>query len=391
MNAIPLSPVDYIFTNVGSQPITFAFSYLNQLDPNRLRNSLYETLDHFPILRSQLNKISENDYEFYVPEDDLAFDVIEANLNFAEVRRIEQYITPVNSVEGEPLTKIILTQTPNGSVLAVSLSHALVDGFSYFHFLSSWARICRGERIIKPFLQRDKLSANFNKGSKKILANDVYSDCGLFYGGRRKPLQTGSVNAERIFISDETISSYLADVRQEHNVSCTENDVITAHIWKKYIPMWNKENGNPKTYITCPFDFRRVLTGFPKNYFGCALCFATAAMNFNDLLNASLADLAVLIRNSVGKIKNDFILNSFNTLENLRKQNGLTAMEAIHLRHPEHGIIVTNLSRLPIRDIDFGLGAPADFLVYAEVLGSAAILPAEKGIEILVVHPTIKN
>ena len=64
-------------------------------------------------------------------------------------------------------------------------------------------------------------------------------------------------------------------------------------------------------------------------------------------------------------------------------------MEKIHLRHPQHGMIVTNLSRLPVRDIDFGSGAPAHFLTYAEVPGSAAILPAATGAEVLVIPPPI--
>ena len=54
MNAIPLSPVDYIFTGMGSQPITFAFSYQNKFDPDVLKNSLNETLNYFPILPQDL-------------------------------------------------------------------------------------------------------------------------------------------------------------------------------------------------------------------------------------------------------------------------------------------------------------------------------------------------
>jgi hypothetical protein len=58
-----------------------------------------------------------------------------------------------------------------------------------------------------------------------------------------------------------------------------------------------------------------------------------------------------------------------------------------HLRHPNHGMIVTNLTRLPFPDLDFSLGAPVNFSTYAEVTSSAAILPAENGVEILIVHP----
>ncbi|MGB8952599.1 MAG: acyltransferase [Candidatus Aminicenantales bacterium] len=387
MMTLPLSPVEYVFTGVGSQPITFAFLYLNRLDPDMLRNSLNKVLDDFPLLRSQLKRISEKDYEFHVAEDGLTFDVRESNSAFEKPGRIEEYITPVSSVEGKPLTKIALTQTPNGSVLAVSLSHALADGFSYFHFLSSWARVCRGDRIMEPSFQRDMWSSDLLRGAAPVTPDAIYTECGLFYGGKRSQAPDEPVHEERILISEETISSYLEEARKEHNVPFSENDVITAWLWKKYIPMWKKDNDNPETFVTCPFDFRKALDGFPKNYFGCALCFATASVDFNGLLGASLGDLAVLVRSSVGKIKNDTIFNSLKTLENLRQQKGLAAIEEIHLRHPHHGIIVTNLTRLPIRDLDFGFGAPVDFLAYTEVLGSAAILPAEKGVEILVVHP----
>ena len=390
MNSLLLSPIDYVFTGVGSQPITFAFSYPKRINADTLRTSLNEALKYFPILQSQLNKISDTDYEFQFTDEGLTFDVINSNLVFDESRKIEHYITPVNSVEGAPLTKITLTQTPKGSVLTVSISHALVDGFSYFHFLSSWARICRGDRIIPPHLQRDVLLTNLKSSTTTITADDIYANCGLFYGDQRSKLQTGQTNHERIFISDEKIRTYLEEAKPKHHMAFTENDIITAYLWKKYLPIWHQNNENPMTYLTCPFDFRRVLTDFPKNYFGCALCFAAAAISFSDLLQASIGDLAVLIRNSVNKIKTDYILNSLSTLENHRKQNGFPALEKIHLRHPGHGMIVTNLTRLPIRDLDFGFGMPDGFLVYSEVLSSAAILPAENGVEILVVPPDKK-
>jgi hypothetical protein len=79
------------------------------------------------------------------------------------------------------------------------------------------------------------------------------------------------------------------------------------------------------------------------------------------------------------------------TLENLRKQKGLAVTGEVCLRHPDHGMVVTNLTRLPVRDLDFHSGIPADFLTCTEISGSAAILPAEKGVEILVVYPPKRN
>jgi hypothetical protein len=158
-------------------------------------------------------------------------------------------------------------------------------------------------------------------------------------------------------------------------------------LWQKYLPSWTREIDNPDTFITCPFDFRRILTDFPKNYFGCALCFASASLDLLNLRKTSLGELALLVRNSVSRIKDEYILSSMQTLENFRRQKGIAAMENIHLRHPLSGMIVTNLTRLPISDLNFGKGVPDAFLTYAEVSRSAAILPARGGVEVILTHP----
>jgi len=187
IQSIPLSPIDYVFTGAGSQPITFVFCFPNQMDPQVLKKSLDETLDFFPILRSQLRKISEKDFEYFITEDELSIEVAESDLPFQESRKITEYITPVS------------------------------------------------------------------------------------------------------------------------------------------------------------------------------------------------------------RIKNDFVLKSLSGLESLRRQDGLAAMEKLHLRHPDSGMIVTNLTRMPVRDIDFGSGPPISFLAYADVFSSAAILQAEQGVEVLVANPLRVN
>ena len=387
MNAIPLTPIDYVFTGPGSQPITFAFSYPARIDSGVLQNSLVETLNHFPILRSQLKKIGDTDYVFEAGATGLISDVVESDLVFDQSRRIEEFITPVDSHEGHPLTKVVLTQTPKGSVLAVSISHALVDGFSYFHFLSSWGRISRGERIMTPHLDRELLRSGVGRVSEQITSKEFHDKCGLFYGHGQRSVPAGTLHSDRFFISDDIITSHLREIRSQHGVTLTDNDVITAILWKKYLLMWNDSPGDVNTYLTCPVDFRRILPGFPKNYFGCALCFATASLDIHRLADASIGEIAVQVKSAVSKIRGDYISTSLNTLEALRKQKGLNVIPEIHLRDPHNGMIVTNLTRLPIRDIDFGFGTPSTFLAYSEIPGSAAILPAPGGVEVIVSSP----
>jgi hypothetical protein len=112
-------------------------------------------------------------------------------------------------------------------------------------------------------------------------------------------------------------------------------------------------------------------------------------MELESLVQASVGDLAYRVHQAVSRAKRDYVWGSLKTLESLRRQQGLGAMEKIQVRHPDHGLIVTNISRLPLRDLDFGTGTPTRFLVYTEVLRGAAILPAPDGVEIVVLHPSL--
>ena len=387
MTSVPLSPVDYLFTGPESQPITFAFYFPQRLDVDRLRISLNEALALFPILRSRLWAVSDYEYEFSIADDGLVFESGESAADFPETAGIERFVTPVESAPEQPLTRISLLRVPpGGTVLGVSVSHALVDGFSYFHFLSSWARSTRGERVLAPYLDRSLLfPAPAAKLSKtKVTAEMIFSDCGLFLDApRRSHLKTaGPAPIARTFIADEEINDELQRMRREQNAAFTRNDAIVAKLWKE----WGAD-GHHQTFVTCPFDFRGTLTGLPRNFFGCALSFASATIAADALQKASPAELALLVRNAVGRMKNESILKSLGTLDSFRCQQGTTAMAQIHLRHPRSGLIVTNLTRMPIKDIDFGSGPPLRFLTHVDMAGGAAILPAAGGVEVLVAPP----
>lgn len=350
-----------------------------------MHDSLTKTLEHFPVLKSRLYKIHDNGFAFSLTDNGLDFSVRESKEPFQTNGSIEDYITPVRTQENEALTRVVLTNTPDGCVLAVSISHALVDGFSFFHFMSGWGRITRGERFLPPHIPRDIFTQYIQQVEDEITAKLIYEQCGLFYGDRRSVQPMQSLISEREFIYTDIIKKYTEEVKQNHNISVSENDVATAYLWKKYLPRWTKRKVDEKVYITCPFDFRRILPDFPKNYFGCALSFATAETTRDHLINASMGDIAVLIKKSVSAVKEGYIRRSLSILDTFRRQKGTGEMERIHLRHPQRGMIVTNVSRLPLGDLDFGSGQPHNYLTYAEIGQSAAILPAKNGLEAYIV------
>ncbi len=387
MHSISLGPIDYLFTGNNSQPITFAFFFNSKIDHVHLQNSLYKTLEEFPILKSRLYRVNDRELAFTIADTGLQFLVRESDGPFHNNDHIGSYIEPVKTIENQPLTRIVITHTPNGSVLAVSISHALADGFSYFHFLSSWARISRSERILSPHIPCDIFSNFIKPDTQQITGKDLYHHCGLFLHDRRTEKDTRNMSVTREHIKNDTVKRHIDEVHQKYNLVVTGNDVITAMLWKNLASVRSEAESNNKVYMTCPFDFRRVLTGFPKNYFGCAVCFATAETTHEYLHNASIGNLSVLIKKAISLVKDEYIKQSLSTLNAFRHQNTTEAFERIHLRHPQTGMIVTNITRLPIHDIDFGAGAPDDFLAYAEIEHGAAIFPAKNGVEAIIKNP----
>jgi hypothetical protein len=187
------------------------------------------------------------------------------------------------------------------------------------------------------------------------------------------------------------MNELLAEAEKDCPVALFHNDVLTAYLWKQYVTQWEKGNGNPLTYVSCPVDFRRILRAVPRTYFGNALCFATVSTDYEKLVSAPLGELALLVREAVTRVRQDYVSGSLQTLERLRRQRGLAVLEEIHVVPPQHGILVTNVSRLPMQSLDFGAGIPTAFRALSSTQRAAAILPADDGMEIRVYSPRISN
>jgi hypothetical protein len=380
MPARALNPIEHVFAGPGSQPITFAFSYAADLDADLLGRGLTDVLRSFPRARGTLAKVSADELGLEPADAGVVFDVTRSDAAFDRSTGAEKWVRPVSSLEGEPLTRVTLTRTPAGSVLAVSMSHALVDGFSYFHFLSSWARRCRGDRILEPSMDGEALRPAATASVGEVSAGEVLGKCGLFCDADRSGAPARPGECESYFVSDAEIGSH-------GGPSLSQNDVVAALLWKKHLGAWAEGSGNPVTYLTCPVDVRRLTPGLSRTYFGCALCFATSAIDLAGLRSSTVGDLALRVKEAVHRVRGPYVSASMATLDGLRRRHGLASLARVHLRHPRHGLIVTNLTRMPMGDVDFGSGPPRAFSTYVEVRGGAAILPAEGGVQVLVVPP----
>ncbi|HTU63691.1 MAG TPA: acyltransferase, partial [Polyangiales bacterium] len=149
-----LAPVDYVFTGHMSCPVTFAFSFTELLDPRKLENSLADLMTCIPWLGGRLRAVSEDALAYEVDErPSVALSVTTTDKSF-DALRDRELVPLVKSFDGELLMHAQLTQTPEGSVLGVSMSHALVDGFSFFLAMQKWAALTRGAQVDAPVMER---------------------------------------------------------------------------------------------------------------------------------------------------------------------------------------------------------------------------------------------
>ena len=378
--AIPLSPVDHVFTGVGAYPIEFVFAYGGRLDPQRLRDSLQKTLALFPAVASRLARLPGDSYGLEPAADGCVFEVASSPVSFADADP-HGLVDPVETVEGQPLARIRLTHTPDGSVLGVAVSHAVVDGFSYFFFLSAWSRVFHGRDVRPLCLDRAVLAAREADTGGPLVAEAVRRGCGFFLAGKRAAIPRDRLRWTRRLFPRTELSALLAEAQRDCPVRLSYNDVVAAWLWRTHVPQWAAED-EVTAHLTCPVDLRRVLPGLPPTYFGCAVAMASASIERDRLATASPCELARRVRDAVARVDEARARESLQVLDRLRREGGLAALERLHVVHPRAGLLVTNLSRLPVREIVFDTGPPVAFDILAPVERCAVVLPAADGLDV---------
>ncbi len=385
-NATTLSPIDLVFTGQGAYPLEFVFAYAGRIDPVRLADSLRRTLALFTPVGSRLVRLGES-YGLEPCDEGWRFETAEAAAGFDQTPTRKVFVDPVETVVGEPLARIRLTQTPDGSVLGVGVSHAVADGFSYFYFLSAWSRVFHGRDVAPPSLDRTPLCpAEAEEDASPLDSQAVREGCGLFLDERRPAIPRDRLRWTRRRFSSAELGTLLESAQRDCAARLSHNDVVTAWLWQTFVPQWAGAD-EETAFLSCPVDVRRLLRGFPPTYFGCAVALAGARIERERLAGAGLSDLARRVRDAVAGIDEARTLGALRVIDRLRRQEGLAGLERLHVVHPRAGLLVTNLSRLPVREIVFDAGPPVAFDILAPAERCAVVLPAEDGLDVRICLP----
>lgn len=291
-----------------------------------------------------------------------------------EPRSLGELLPRLNAGPGQPLLAVRLTRSPEGSILGVTLSHAVADGHGLFTFLRAWSRTVLGHAVAPIPWERRPLDVE-PRAPAPVTPEQVWRSTGFTWrpGSRRAPAEQRPAS-----LGARVVPPDPGQLAGDQPLS--ENDVLCAWLIKTYA---HELAGPEGLAVTFPVDYRRCYSGLPATYFGNAIRGAPLWIQREHLERETVPELAARVQQAVrGVFDERGARDSLECIEQLRRERGLAALDEIHLADPRSGLLVTNVSGLPFGTLDFGGGPPVRTLLPAVEPRTAAIQQSDDGFEV---------
>lgn len=165
------------------------------------------------------------------------------------------------------------------------------------------------------------------------------------------------------------------------------NDILSALLLKHIV-----DDGRffkDKAKISSAFDYRRILPKLGPCYFGNAISAASFEISTFEINNSSIKELTLKFRNVTNSITCENVLASLALFEaaRLAPNGGMKFIQSIHVSDPYCGFLITNLSRVPLKDLNFGNGAPTEAIALTPAPRTAIITKKENYFTVRVSPP----
>ncbi|CAM8930481.1 unnamed protein product [Rhodiola kirilowii] len=332
----------------------------------KMKDGLATVLEEFYQLAGKLGKDDEGIFRVEFDEDEKdacrGVEVLEAvadeiGVNDVLVEEgsggIMKDLLPYNGVlnlEGlhKPLLAIQFTKLKDGISLGCAFNHAILDGTSTWHFMSSWAEICRGAETIsaQPFLDRLQARNTRVKLDLALPPTPIESESGA-----------GPKLREKLFRFSE---SAVNAIKSKANAASTEGvdssnfttfQSITAHIWTHVTRARHLKPEDVTAFAIFADCRNRIDPPVPETYFGNmiqAIFTGTAA----GLLLAHPLNFGAGVLQSAIKSHDANMINA---------RNEAWEKSPIIFQYKDAGancMAVGSSPRFKVYDIDFGFGKP---------------------------------
>ncbi|KAJ1955596.1 hypothetical protein GGI12_005522 [Dipsacomyces acuminosporus] len=394
--------------NVIQLTLLFKDSANNQhFDPiKELKSSFGRLVEHYPILQGHVDnsavtrtiQIDETDLE-----KQLFFGHVEAELSIEEFECIKYHrkLWPstirklLSDAEGqsmERLSSVVVVKFTNGYLVSLSVSHIITDVAGLSILLEQWASLSKDGKA--------KKGVDFDhEGFWNSFVNPPVSGVHPYYE------HTKGIDAKQL----ESMQSMLAKLLETHSTtedtepaSCilhvpkSKIDMISqrfnhdsrerpihgiqllyAILWQRYAAIARRADdvhavGNSeKTFLTILHNSRNLVDG-AADYVGNCITPMPVAIDSNELETMSVLELAKHIKSHFNTVTPGAAADF--AKEITRQDGDLFLRTMVLLNKQESRLTISNISRLPFFDIDFGTSTPEAVLWGTQIDRSKAIL-----------------
>lgn len=351
------------------------FFYRRTLDADAVEDSLRRTLAHYPLLTGRLERDPDGGLSVACNDAGAVFTVAhsdEAMPDYGPDRPVRgdmrRYLRPVNAfrVVGHdtPLLSVKVTHMRGGgSVLGVSINHAVVDGGGYLDFLLHWSGTHAGEEVRAAPYDRALLDG-LGDGVPPAPDDPQYrvitgrQKFGFLWkvnaGARRMRTITVRFTAEEILALRET-----ARAGQGAHRPASSGDALGAHLWRVLGALRDREAAAEER-LGIVVGLRAALKDrLPDGYWGNAVSNTTAALPAGELREEPLAHAVAALRAALDRVTPDRVCREVAYLEAQRSEGRSgRVFSRMSLDAFEGTVALNNSSRLPVYRIEFGAGRP---------------------------------
>ncbi|KAK4384965.1 BAHD acyltransferase DCR [Sesamum angolense] len=329
----------------------------------KLKDGLALVLEEFYQLAGKLDKDEDGVFKVVYDDDMDGVEVVAAAADELTVEELTaeegtskfKELLPYNGIlnlEGlqRPLLAVQLTKLKDGLAMGCAFNHAILDGTSTWHFMSSWADICKGATSISvpPFLERTKA-----RNTRVKLNLSKPSDAPEHAKSAANGDAPAPVLREKVFkFSESGIDQIKAKVNAGNPPKPFSTfQSLSAHIWQA-ITRARELSVQDYTVFTVFADCRkRVEPPMPESYFGNLIQAIFTVTAAGLVLSNPIEFGAGLIRNAI---------ESHNA-EAINKRNEEWESNPIIFQYKDAGVncvAVGSSPRFKVYEVDFGWGSP---------------------------------
>ncbi|KAL1555107.1 BAHD acyltransferase DCR-like [Salvia divinorum] len=325
----------------------------------KLKDGLALVLEEFHQLAGKLEKDEDGVFKVVYDDHMEGVEVVEAeaeDMDVAELTAEEGFsrfkeLLPYNGVlnlEGlqRPLLAVQLTKLKDGLAMGLAFNHAILDGTSTWHFMSSWAAICSGASSVPvpPFLERTKAR---NTRVKLDLSQPSDAPEHANSASDAAPVLRGKVFKFSASAIDQIKSKASAAAPKPFSTFQS----LSAHVWQA-VTRARQLGPTEYTVFTVFADCRkRVDPPMPESYFGNLIQAIFTVTGAGLILSGPTEFGAGLIRGAIES----------HDAEAIKKRNEEWESKPVIFEYKDAGVncvAVGSSPRFQVYEVDFGWGSP---------------------------------